>query len=199
MTKETVTVLSIRPNSELLNTKPYWGDPKGNTYINQGIVDEMRAKIERLVFPCEMKDTGEKDIFKLRIIIDEFGAKWSEGHFVIAADREKNTPPVVPQGDPVAWIHRYKTGAEQINTAPPETYVGWTHTPLYTTPLSVEAAHTFNENCECVVCMNHYTDMAKAVAGAIEATKEKTEKIVKKTPMSNWFREDCIAAIRAMK
>ena len=85
-----------------------------------------------------------------------------------------------PQGEPVAWIHRYKTGAEQINNAPPETYVGWTHIPLYTAPPSVEAA--------------------------IEATKEKAAKVCEeRSAMYNrasgeaWEAEQCAAAIRSMK
>lgn len=103
-------------------------------------------------------------IDKAKGLIDDFLAKF----------KEKNTPPVVQQGEPVAWIHRYKTGAEQINTAPPETYVGWTHTPLYTTPPSVEAA--------------------------IEATKEKAAKLCEVIAGQNPDTAlTCAAAIRSMK
>ena len=81
MTK--VIVLSIRPESALLKTGPYWCDPKLNTYISQNKVDEIREKVSRIKFPCEMIDTGKKDLFGKRIIMDEFGNLWSEAHFSI--------------------------------------------------------------------------------------------------------------------
>ena len=69
---------------------------------------------------------------------EEFAEAAEKCHKALAAIREALAEQ--DKQEPVAWIHRYKTGAEQINTAPPETYVGWTHIPLYTTPPSVEAA-----------------------------------------------------------
>ena len=85
MTK--VTVLSIRPESMLLNTTPYWCDPKLNTYINQEKVNETQAKVSNLTFPCEMTDTGEKNLFNKRILIDDFGNKWSETHFIVKKEQ----------------------------------------------------------------------------------------------------------------
>lgn len=81
MTK--VIVLSILPGSALLKTEPYWSDPKLNTYISQDEVDEIREKVSRIKFPCEMIDTGKKDFFGKRLIMDEFGILWSEAHFSI--------------------------------------------------------------------------------------------------------------------
>ena len=110
------------------------------------------------------------------------------------------------QGEPVAWIHHYKTGAEQINTAPPETYVGWSHTPLYTNPPSVEAAkdnsngtrntngitELNNSNCSPDYWLGYglqaHTEkpfeeatpvylMPPSIEAAIEVTKEKAAKL----------------------
>ena len=77
------------------------------------------------------------------------------------------------QVEPVAWIHRYKTGAEQINTAPPETYVGWTHTPLYTTPPSVEAAIEAEREACAKVCDDLHHWAASCCAKDIRARGEK--------------------------
>ena len=107
---------------------------------------------------------------------------------IIAKFKEKNTPPVVPQGEPVAWIHRYKTGAEQINTAPPETYVGWTHTPLYTTTQSVEAA------------IERERLMAYAAGQmAVEAMRIETLEKAAKVCEGSFLTEHIAAAIRSMK
>lgn len=78
-----VTILGICQGSELLNKEPYWGDPKGNTFYDKESVNKTQARVSRLAFPCEMVDTGEKNIFKHRILLDEFGQKWSECHFIL--------------------------------------------------------------------------------------------------------------------
>lgn len=79
-----VTVIRVNEKSPLRRTEAYWGGPKGDSYIDQGEIDETRRRIARLSFPCRMDDTGQRDMFGKRILVDEFGVKWSEGHFDIA-------------------------------------------------------------------------------------------------------------------
>ena len=93
-------------------------------------------------------------------------------------------PPVVPQGEPVAWEY-LSNGVTFITKCPPrEMLVGsYAHSvPLYTTPPSSQLADA-------------------AVEAAIEATKEKAAKVCEEhyqTSMSPWLIE-AAAAIRSMK
>ncbi len=96
---------------------------------------------------------------------------------VIAKFKEKNAPPVVPQGEPVAWIIHMEDGGDTLDWD----LDGWLNlkgTPLYTTPPSVEAA--------------------------IEATKEKAAKVCELVDTDAFGKkrptpENCAAAIRSMK
>lgn len=87
---EKITVVGLKKNSPLHRTEPYWGGPKGDAYIDQGQIDETQAKLARLHFPCCMADTGEKDLYGKRILVDEFGVSWSEGHFDINEAQRSN-------------------------------------------------------------------------------------------------------------
>lgn len=143
----------------------------------------------------------------------EMGSAWRSGltdfEFacaIIAKFKEKNTPPVVPQGEPVGYIA--DDSGSIIFAASTDAYpLNWV--PVYTTPPSVEAAmselqHKYDELLE------HYTwqgnqymeamrNKAAELEAAIEATKEKAANVCEEMPMSNWFQSDCAAAIRSMK
>lgn len=78
-----VKVISIRPESCLLNTEPYWHGPKLDTYASIDKVNEIKIKVDALKLPCLMGDTGKKDLYQKRILIDENGNTWSETHFFV--------------------------------------------------------------------------------------------------------------------
>jgi hypothetical protein len=89
-------------------------------------VDLTRDDVESLFWPWKAKTEYEIPLFEYRVIAAE----------VIAKFKSKNTPPVVPQGEPVAYFYKDEVILAKHWTAdcPPS---GWTQ--LYTTPPSVEA------------------------------------------------------------
>jgi len=86
---------------------------------------------------------------------DDFNAAFKKhpndfARAVIAKFKEKNTPPVVQQGEPVAWMFEspYKGVAPQLDICPH----GGKWKPLYTTPPSVEAAIEATKEKAAKVC-----------------------------------------------
>ncbi len=98
---------------------------------------------------------------------------------VITKFKEKNTPPVVPQGEPVAWVVEDICAGQFINGNPRRIWwecMDGVGIPFYTTPPYVEAAIEANDDdtdkaLELVWHMQSQIDVA--VKAAIEATKEK--------------------------
>jgi hypothetical protein len=100
------------------------------------------------------------------------------------------TPPVVPQGEPVASLDSdgfpwSKEGVECRTT--PDTYK-----PLYTTPPSVEAIAEWY-----LIAQQYKTECEQAVEAAIEATKEKAAKVCEELGWRD--SSEFAAAIRGMK
>jgi hypothetical protein len=98
---------------------------------------------------------------------------------VIAKFKEKNTPPVVPQGEPVAWVIWGEGNVPELawDTPKPDDVAN----ALYYTPPSSQLADA-------------------AVEAAIEATKEKMKKVFAvATPKSTWTTDRIIAEIEDMK
>lgn len=87
-----VVVNGINKNSDLLKSEPHWAGPKSDFYIDQESIDETAQQLGRLTFPCVMQDTGQKDLYGKRILVDEHGAEWSEGHFDILKTKDLTGP-----------------------------------------------------------------------------------------------------------
>jgi hypothetical protein len=151
----------------------------------------------------EWVDLTDDEVDSLReVSISEFNFACA----VIAKFKLKNTPPVVPQGEPVAWMDSdgfpwTKEGVECRTT--PDTYI-----PLYTTPPSVEVAietKTTQHGGEYPIYTQQ--DMDDAIAETLEKAanvcdgfERKKWKILAKGGVATGFSPaDCAAAIRSMK
>jgi hypothetical protein len=116
---------------------------------------------------------------------------------VIAKFKEKNTPPVVQQGEPVAWIeHEWSgTGSRELHferrvPSLRDEVVRPVWTPLYTAPPSVEAATSDEE----------MTKFANGYLAGYEDAKEKAAKVSEElTPTDADGVCPVAAAIRSMK
>jgi hypothetical protein len=110
---------------------------------------------------------------------------------VIAKFKSKNTPPVVPQGEPVGEVYREAPGLVNWLTYK----IPKDHTKLYTTPPSVEAAIEAALLKQQELWIQATED---GIEAAIEATKEKAAKVCEE-----WFTPniaaEIAAAIRSMK
>jgi len=108
----------------------------------------------------------------------------------IAAFKSKNTPPVIPQGDPVAWMFQHEDTGRITCVEAQQVEWGFEKSnprlqkiaPLFTTPPSVEAAIEATKEKAAKVCEEH-------------------ESLVIEEDGSAWPCDQfhCAAAIRSMK